>query len=110
MNIVETDYWCLLLPPEWSAEQEEDTVCVTDQDGIGELAVTALIREQDDAGRGKPCRNCRARVAGGHRLGRRGFRRIFGCDRVLSGGGVGGAGVVFKSWPRTTVLHLRLRD
>ena len=44
MNIVETDYWCLMLPPEWSAEQEEDTVCITDQDGIGELALTALIR------------------------------------------------------------------
>ena len=40
-----------MLPPEWSAEQEEDVIriCVTDQDGIGELAVTALIREQADA-------------------------------------------------------------
>ena len=59
MNIVETDYWCLLLPPEWSAEQEEDTVCITDQDGIGELALTALIREQDDANVASPAQIAR---------------------------------------------------
>ena len=49
MNIVETDYWCLMLPPEWLAEEEEDSVLITDQDGIGELAITTLIREPDDA-------------------------------------------------------------
>ncbi len=49
MNIVETDYWCLMLPPEWSAEQEEGSVLITDQDGIGELAITALVREPVDA-------------------------------------------------------------
>ena len=43
MNIVETDYWCLMLPPEWSAEQEESMVRITDQDGIGELALTTLV-------------------------------------------------------------------
>lgn len=49
MNIVETDYWCLMLPPEWSAEEEEGSVLITDQDGIGELAVTTLVREPGDA-------------------------------------------------------------
>ena len=49
MNIVETDYWCLMLPPEWSAEEEEGSVLITDQDGIGELAVTTLVREPNDA-------------------------------------------------------------
>ena len=43
MNIVETDYWCLMLPPEWSAEEEEGSVLITDQDGIGELAITTLL-------------------------------------------------------------------
>ena len=47
MKIIETEYWCLMLPPEWSAEQSDDVVVITDQDGIGELAVTTLI--QDDA-------------------------------------------------------------
>ena len=49
MNIVETDYWCLMLPPEWSAEEEEGSVLITDQDGIGELAITTLVREPDDS-------------------------------------------------------------
>jgi hypothetical protein len=48
MNIVETDYWCLMLPPEWSAEEEDGSVLITDQDGIGELAITTLVREMDD--------------------------------------------------------------
>ena len=43
MKIIETEYWCLMLPPEWSAEQSEDVVMITDQDGIGELAMTTLI-------------------------------------------------------------------
>ena len=47
MNIVETDYWCLMLPPEWSAEQEEDVIRIFDQDEIGELALTTLIRDSD---------------------------------------------------------------
>ena len=49
MNIVETDFWCLMLPPEWSAEEDEGSVLITDQDGIGELAITTLVREPDGA-------------------------------------------------------------
>ena len=49
MNIIETDFWCLMLPPEWSAEEEEGSVLITDQDGIGELAITTLVREPDGA-------------------------------------------------------------
>ena len=49
MNILETDFWCLMLPPEWSAEEEEGSVLITDQDGIGELAITTLVRDQEDA-------------------------------------------------------------
>ena len=50
MVIIETDYWCLMLPAEWSAEQSEDVVLITDQDGIGELAVTTLVRESGAGG------------------------------------------------------------
>ena len=49
MNIVETEYWCLMLPPEWSAEEEQGSVLITDQDGIGELAITTLVREAEDS-------------------------------------------------------------
>ena len=44
MNIIETDYWCLMLPDEWSAEQSDNVVLIIDQDSIGELAVTTLVR------------------------------------------------------------------
>ena len=50
MNIVETDYWCLMLPPEWSGEQEDGVIRITDQDGIGELALTTLVRDADEVG------------------------------------------------------------
>jgi hypothetical protein len=50
MNIVETDYWCLMLPFEWSAEQEDGVIRITDQDSIGELALTTLVRDADKLG------------------------------------------------------------
>ena len=50
MKVIETEYWCLMLPPEWLAEQSEDVVMITDQDGIGELAVTTLIQDNAAAG------------------------------------------------------------
>lgn len=46
MNIVETEFWCLMLPPEWIAEQEEDVIYIYDEDEIGELTITTLIREE----------------------------------------------------------------
>ena len=48
MNVVETDYWCLMLPSAWSADEEEGSVLIIDQDGIGELAITTLVRKMDD--------------------------------------------------------------
>lgn len=45
MKVLETDYWCLLLPAEWFAAHEENTVRITDQDDVGELAITALCKE-----------------------------------------------------------------
>ncbi|MDG2461561.1 MAG: hypothetical protein P8M73_11840 [Luminiphilus sp.] len=46
MNIVETEFWCLMVPPEWLVEQRDDIVCIVDQDHIGELAITTLVREE----------------------------------------------------------------
>tara|TARA_Y100000385_G_scaffold180071_1_gene185971 strand:+ start:914 stop:1333 length:420 start_codon:yes stop_codon:yes gene_type:complete len=50
MNIVETEYWCLMLPLEWSAQEEDGVISITDQDGIGELALTTLVREPGELG------------------------------------------------------------
>jgi len=46
MNILETDHWCLLLPPEWVADYEEDVVRITDADEVGEIEFTTLCKEE----------------------------------------------------------------
>ncbi len=45
MNVLETDYWCLLLPQEWSAEQEDEVVTIVDSDDVGELSLTTLCKQ-----------------------------------------------------------------
>ena len=49
MNILETDDWCLLLPPEWVVEQDAGFVRIFDQDEISELSFSTLIRDKDIA-------------------------------------------------------------
>jgi len=48
MNVLETDHWCLLLPPEWWAEHDDDVVRVVDEDEVGELSFTTLCKESGD--------------------------------------------------------------
>ena len=45
MNVVESQWWIIDLPPEWQAEQDEDTIIISDEDGVGELAITTLEKE-----------------------------------------------------------------
>lgn len=45
MNILETDHWCLLLPPEWSADYDDDVVRISDADEVGEIEVTTLCKD-----------------------------------------------------------------
>lgn len=45
MHILETDAWSLLLPPEWWAEQEDESVLVGDRDGVGCIEVSTLQRD-----------------------------------------------------------------
>ena len=37
MKVLETDQWCLLLPPEWRAEYDDDVVRITDVDDVAIL-------------------------------------------------------------------------
>lgn len=48
MNVLETDNWCLLLPPEWWAETEDDVVRIADSDDVGELEITTLRKDQGE--------------------------------------------------------------
>ena len=45
MNILETDHWCLLLPPEWWAVNEDGVVRIVDNDEVGELEVSTLCKD-----------------------------------------------------------------
>jgi hypothetical protein len=44
MNVLETDHWCLLLPPEWRADNDDDVVRIVDTDEVGELEITTLCK------------------------------------------------------------------
>ena len=43
-NLVETEWWVLLLPQEWWADQEGDSVLIGDQDDVLRLG---LNREEE---------------------------------------------------------------
>ena len=48
MNILETDHWCLMLPAEWSAENEDDIIRIVDQDDVGEIEITTLHKQSGE--------------------------------------------------------------
>jgi hypothetical protein len=48
MRTVETDWWLLDLPEEWEAEQDDETIVIGDEDGVGALEITTLTREESD--------------------------------------------------------------
>lgn len=50
MHTIETDWWLLDLPEEWQAEQDDETIVITDEDGIGMLEITSLEPEGDAHG------------------------------------------------------------
>ena len=86
MNIIETDYWCLMLPPEWSAEQEEDVIRIFDQDEIGELALTTLIRDRDADESSSAVAVSQSGVTRDHRLVGGHVGRLYGRLRFFRGG------------------------
>ena len=45
MNILETEWWSLALPPEWWADTEEDSILVGDRDEVGCIEISTLHRE-----------------------------------------------------------------
>lgn len=71
MRAVESQWWIIELPDEWQAEQEDDAIVIGDEDGVGEIVITTLQKEQGDVseselrdyaqdlidqfGEGKPC-------------------------------------------------------
>lgn len=48
MNVLETQWWSLVVPPEWWAESEEDSILVGDQDGVGCIEISTLHKEEGE--------------------------------------------------------------
>ncbi len=48
MNVLETEWWSMALPPEWWAEAEEDGIVIGDRDGVGCIEITTLHKEQGE--------------------------------------------------------------
>lgn len=46
MSIVQTEWWCIELPDEWSAEMDDDCVSITDCDNVGTIDVSAIRKEE----------------------------------------------------------------
>jgi len=45
VTVLETEWWNMALAPEWWAELEDDTVVVGDEDGVGCLEFSTLLKE-----------------------------------------------------------------
>lgn len=45
MNVLETEWWTLAIPPEWWAESEDDSILVGDQDDVGCIEISTLHKE-----------------------------------------------------------------
>ena len=46
MNVLETEWWTLAVPPEWWADTEEDSILVGDRDDVGCIEISTLHKEQ----------------------------------------------------------------
>jgi len=45
MNILETEWWSLAVPPEWWAEREEDSILIGDRDDVGSIEISTLHKD-----------------------------------------------------------------
>jgi hypothetical protein len=50
MNVLQTEWWTMALPPEWWADAEEDSILVGDRDDVGCIEITTLHKEEGEFG------------------------------------------------------------
>lgn len=48
MNVLETEWWTVALPPEWWADTEEDSILIGDRDDVGCIEISTLHKDMDD--------------------------------------------------------------
>lgn len=47
MPIVHAEWWCLEIPAEWEAQEDDGSVTIVDPDEIGELCISVYRRDDD---------------------------------------------------------------
>lgn len=48
MNVLETEWWSLAVPPEWWAESEEESILVGDHDDVGCIEISTLHKDSGE--------------------------------------------------------------
>ncbi|MDH4042496.1 MAG: hypothetical protein OEV88_17755 [Gammaproteobacteria bacterium] len=48
MNVLETEWWTMALPPEWWADSEDESILVGDRDGVGCIEISTLHKEKGE--------------------------------------------------------------
>ena len=51
MNVLDTEWWSMAIPPEWWADTEDDSVFVGDRDDVGCIQISTLHRDSGEFGR-----------------------------------------------------------
>ncbi|MCX2975741.1 hypothetical protein [Candidatus Marimicrobium litorale] len=51
MNVLDTEWWSMAIPPEWWADAEDDSVLVGDRDDVGCIQISTLHRDSGEFGR-----------------------------------------------------------
>ena len=69
MNVLETEWWTLALPPEWWADSEEDSILVGDRDDVGCIEISTLHKEEGDFDRDSVTAIAQARSRSGASTG-----------------------------------------
>lgn len=46
MNVLETEWWTMAIPPEWWADSEEESILVGDRDDVGCIEISTLHKEE----------------------------------------------------------------
>ncbi len=48
MNVLETQWWTMAVPPEWWADSEEDSILVGDRDDVGCIEISTLHKDEGE--------------------------------------------------------------
>lgn len=48
MNVLETEWWTICVPPEWWAEREDDSIIISDRDQVGSIEFSTLRKDSGE--------------------------------------------------------------